>query len=110
MRLFAAPFKGTGSNGSLFLALEIDGSSLKFVEDDGRFNEKIEVSIVAADQRARVQGGDRQEFNLRLQPATAIVSVAQVFLLSRLELPPGRYQIHVGAHEAKRRHHRHGAV
>jgi hypothetical protein len=101
VRLFAAPFKGTGSNGSLLLAVEIDGSSLRFVEGDGRFNEKIEVSIVAADQRARVQAGDRQEFNLRLQPATRDrVSRTGIRLLSRLELPPGRYQIHVGAHEA----------
>ena len=101
LRLFAAAFKGTGSNGSLFLALEIDGSSLKFDERDGRFNEKIEVSIVAADQRARVQAGDRQEFNLRLQPATRErISRTGVRLLSRLDLPPGRYQIHVGAHEA----------
>jgi VWFA-related protein len=101
VRLFAAPFKGTGSNGSLLLAVEIDGSSLRFVEGDGRFNEKIELSIVAADQRARVQAGDRQEFNLRLQPATRDrVSRTGIRLLSRLELPPGRYQIHVGAHEA----------
>jgi VWFA-related protein len=100
LRLFAAAFKGAGSNGSLFLALEIDGRSLAFEERDGRFNEKIEVSIVAADQRARVQAGDRQEFNLRLQPATRErISRTGVRLLSRLELPPGRYQIHVGANE-----------
>jgi len=101
LRLFAAAFKGAGSNGSLLLALEIDGGSLAFEEQDGRFNEKIEVSIVAADQRARVQAGDRQEFNLRLQPATRErISRTGVRLLSRLELPPGRYQIHVGANEA----------
>ncbi len=101
LRLFAAAFKGTGSNGSLLLALEIDGSSLTFEQRDGRFNEKIEVSIVAADQRARVQAGDRQEFNMSLQPATRErISRTGVRLLSRLDLPPGRYQIHVGAHEA----------
>jgi len=100
LRLFAAAFKGAGSKGSLLLALEIDGSSLKFEEREGRFNERIEVSIVAADQRARVQAGDRQEFNLRLQPATRErISRTGVRMLSRLELPPGRYQIHVGAHE-----------
>src|SRR4029434_5670966 len=85
LRLFAAAFKGAGSNGSLFLALEIDGGSLKFDERDGRFNEKIEVSIVAADQRTRVQGGDRQEFNMSLQPATRErIGRTGVRLLSRL--------------------------
>ena len=101
LRLFAAAFKGTGSNGSLLLALEIDGGSLTFEQRDGRFNEKIEVSIVAADQGARVQAGDRQEFNMSLQPATRErIGRTGIRLLSRLELPPGRYQIHVGAHEA----------
>ena len=48
------------------VALEIDGPSLKFEERDGRFAESIEVSIVAADERARVQGGDRQ--NVQPEP------------------------------------------
>ena len=99
-RVFAAPFRGTRSQGSLFLALEFDGAALTFQERDGRFNELIEVSIVAADERAKVQGGDRQEFALRLQPQTyERVRGGGVRLLSRLPLPPGRYQIHVGAHE-----------
>ena len=81
--------------------MEIDGPALKFQERDGRFVESLEVSIVAADQRARVQGGDRQTFNLNLMPEThARVSRTGVRLLSQLELPPGRYQIRVGAHEA----------
>jgi VWFA-related protein len=100
VRVFAAPFRASGSNGSVLIAVEIDGGSLKFEERDGRFNEKVEVSIVAADQRARVQGEDRQEFDMRLQPQTyERVRRTGVRLLSRLTLPPGRYQIHVGAYE-----------
>jgi VWFA-related protein len=99
-RVFAAPFRAAGPNGSVFLAIEIDGGSLKFEERDGRFNEKVEVSIVAADARARVQGEDRQEFDLRLQPQTYDrVRRTGIRLLSRLTVPPGRYQIHVGAYE-----------
>lgn len=100
IRVFAAPFKGTGKNASVLVAVEIDGSSLKFQERDGRFNEKLEVSIVASDQRAKVQGGDRQEFDMKLMPQTyQRVSSTGVRLLSRLDLPPGRYQIRVGAYE-----------
>ena len=101
MRVFAAPLRGTGDKGSVVIAMEIDGPALKFQERDGRFVESLEVSIVAADQRARVQGGDRQTFNLNLMPEThARVSRTGVRLLSQLELPPGRYQIRVGAHES----------
>jgi VWFA-related protein len=99
-RVFAAPFKGTGKNPSVFVAIEIEGSALKFQERDGRFTERIEVSIVAADHRAKVQGGDRQTFDLNLLPEThKRVSSTGVRLLSRLDLPPARYQIRVGAHE-----------
>ena len=99
-RVFAAPFRAAGSNSSVLLAVEVDGASLRFQEREGRFNERVEVSIVAADERARVQGEDRQEFDLRLQPDTyQRVRRTGVRLLSRLTLPPGRYHIRVGAHE-----------
>jgi VWFA-related protein len=102
LRVFAAPMRAAGGKGgSVLVALEIDGPSLKFEPRDGRFAESIEVSIVAADERARVQGGDRQTFNLNLVPEThERVSRTGVRMLSHLELPPGRYQIRVGAHES----------
>ena len=100
LRVFAASFRSSGANGSVLMAIEIDGASLRFQERDGRFIEKVEISIVAADERARVQGEDRQEFDLRLQPQTyERVRRTGVRLLSRLTLPPGRYQLRVGAHE-----------
>lgn len=99
-RVFAAPFRGAGNKSSVLMAIEIDGRSLHFQERDGRLNENIEVSIVAADQRAKVQGGDRLTFDLKLMPETFDrVRGTGVRLLSRLELPPGRYQFHVGASE-----------
>ncbi len=101
VRVFAAPFKGTGKNASVLVAVEIDGAALKFQERGGRFNETIEISIVATDQRAKVQGEDRQTFDLKLQPQTyERVSRTGVRLLSRLELPPARYQIRIGAYES----------
>jgi hypothetical protein len=102
LRVFAAPMRAPGGKGgTVLVALEIDGPSLKFEPRDGRFAESIEVSIVAADERARVQGGDRQTFNLNLVPEThERISRTGVRMLSHLDLPPGRYQIRVGAHEA----------
>jgi VWFA-related protein len=99
-RVFAAALKGADNKASVVVALEIDGSGLKFEERNGRFAESIEVSIVAADERAKVQGGDRQTFNLNLMPEThQRITHTGVRMLSRLELPPGRYQIRVGANE-----------
>ena len=100
LRVFAAPLKGSGDAGSVLVALEIDGPSLEFEERDGRFVESIEVSIVAVDERVRMQGGDRQTFDLNLMPEThERVSRTGVRTLTQLDLPPGRYQIRVGVHE-----------
>ena len=74
----------------MLLALEIDGPSLKFEQKDGRYNERLEVSIVAVDEKAKVQGGDRQTFDLKLMPQTyERLRTTGVRLLSRLPLPPG---------------------
>ena len=100
LRVFAAPLKGPGALASVVVAIEIDGGSLKFLERNGRLNETVEVSIVAADERAKVQGTDRQSFEMNLQPQTQErISRTGVRLLSRLTMPPGRYQIRVGVHE-----------
>ena len=64
-RAFAASMKG-GNNASVVVAVEIDGSSLKFEERDGRFVESVELSIVAADQRAKVAG--RRSPDTQLEP------------------------------------------
>jgi len=101
MRVFAAPLRGLDGNGSVLVALEIDGPSLRFEELDGRFVESVEVSIMAADARGRVRGGEDKTFNLNLMPEThERISRTGVRLMSQLELPPGRYQIRVGGHEA----------
>ena len=71
------------------------------MQKDGRYNESLEVSIVAVDEKAKVQGGDRQTFNLKLMPQTyERLRTTGVRMLSRLPLPPGRYQIRVGASES----------
>ena len=102
MRLFAAPFKGAGKDASVLLAVEIDGGGLKFEQRDGRFNEKVEVSVVAVDYHGNVRGTGRQTLDLTLKPEThqAVTDKGGIRLLSRLDLPPSRYQIRVGVHES----------
>ena len=100
-RAFAGLLRSPDSKGQVLVSVEVDGSALRYVEKEGRFVESVEVSVVAADQRARVQGGDRQTFNLNLMPETKErVSRAGVRLISQVALPPGRYQVRIGAHES----------
>lgn len=102
LRVWAAPFKGNGKTMSVALAVEIDGSALKFVNRDERFIEDLELSIVAADPDGKIRGSDRQTMNMKLKPETyrQFTSRGGVRLLSRIELPPARYQLRVGVHES----------
>ena len=102
VRVFAAPFKGEGKNGSVLLALEIDGPSLRFQERDGKFQDKIEVSISPVNYQGKLVDPKVQSFALNLPPNTyAITSKGGIRVLSRLNLPPSRYQIRVGVHDAE---------
>jgi len=102
LRVWAAPFKGAGKAASVVLAIETDGASLKYQERDGRFLEDLELSIVAADHDGKVRGSDRQTMNLKLKPEThqIMMTGGGVRMLSRIELPPARYQLRVGLHES----------
>jgi VWFA-related protein len=102
LRLFAAPFKGSGRNGSVLVALEIDGTRLGLEERNGVFNGKLEVSIAAVDYQGRVRDSTLQGFDLRLDAGLreAITNEGGIRVLSRLDLPPARYQLRVGAHDA----------
>ncbi len=102
MRVWAAPFQGTGKNPSVVIAVEVDGPALKYRQQDGRFVEDVEVSIIAADHNGKIRGSDRQTLNLKLKPEThqVLSTSGGVRMLSRIELPPARYQLRVGLHEA----------
>jgi VWFA-related protein len=102
LRVWATPFKGTGKNASIAVAVEIDGSALKYENRDDRFIENLELSIVAADVEGKIRGSDRQTMNLKLKPETHAMLMKRggVRLLSRIELPPSRYQLRVGVHES----------
>jgi len=102
VRVWAAPFKGKGKLGSVAIAVEIDGAALKYQQRDDRFFEDLEASIVAADHDGKVRGSDRQTLNLKLKPEThkILSSGGGVRMLSRIELPPARYQIRIGVHES----------
>lgn len=99
--MFAAPFVGTRPKTSVSLVVEIAPEKLAFVEKEGTFNEDLEIHILAIDAAGKVQGGGRDVAPLRLHAAShALVRKEGLRVTRRLELPPGRYQIHVGVREA----------
>ena len=96
MHVFAAPFKGTESNASVLVGTEIRGRDLKLDAND-----KVEVSYLAIDAKGKVRGGSTDSLTLNFRPETrSRVEQTGVRILSRLDLPPGRYQLRFAARDS----------
>lgn len=97
----AAPFKGAAREASIALAVEVDGERLQFdAQQNNVFEDEVEVSFFALDERGRSHPGNFFQFKLSLRPDTYERVRRLGFRLNpRLALPPGRYQLRVGVHE-----------
>ncbi|MPY90966.1 MAG: VWA domain-containing protein [Luteitalea sp.] len=99
----AAAFKGTDKKASVAVTIQVPGQGLPFKEEGDRAVNRIEVSLIAIDQNAKVQDGDRVLIDPKLRPEThQLVQLTGFRLVRKLELPPGRYQLRVAARESEK--------
>lgn len=100
LRAYAVPFKGAAPNASVAIGVEAEGRDLNFNERDGKFVNDFELSAIAIDAQGKVRDGDRSLINMGLKAETrARVAQSGLRVQTRLKLPPGRYQIRIGARE-----------
>lgn len=101
LTIFAAPFRGTAPNAEIALVTHVSGmQTLTFGQKDGKHTNKLELSVMAVDPLGKVRGGTRETIELGLRPETyQRVRQLGFRILSRFELPPGRYQVRVAARE-----------
>lgn len=94
MRVFAAPFKGTATAGSVVVGVELRGGDLALAD-----NQRVELLYAAVDVSGETRA-DTDSFTFKL-PAEAKARVKQtgIRFLKRLNLPAGRYHLRVGAHD-----------
>jgi VWFA-related protein len=98
MRVFAAPFLGPSKNGAVAIILEFEPSGFRFQEQGGTFNENLEILIVPVNAEGKALDGARDEAPLKLSPKSyELVRANGIRLARRLDLPPGRYQLHFAA-------------
>jgi len=97
MRVFAAPFKGTLPNASVLMGVELRGRDLKLSQAGS-----IQVSYMAIDTSGKVKAGNTDSLTMgNLRAATKErIEETGMRVLNRFELPPGRYQLRVAAHDA----------
>ena len=97
----AAAFKGSAPNNSIALAIEIDPTRMTFKEDKGLFLNKLELSFFPVDEKGKPLKGTTSELDLKLKPNTYQMIQAFGFRVNpRIDLPPGRYQVRIGARES----------
>jgi VWFA-related protein len=97
MAVQAASFKGTAPDASVLIVAQLGGQQLKFVDQQGSLHETVEVSVIAVDASGKIRGGDRVELQLSPRPQTRqAMDAFGLRVFSRLDLPPGRYQLRVG--------------
>lgn len=99
--VFAAPMKGTGKKAAIAVVSQFDGRDMAFRQGAARRTNALEVSYVAVNSEGKVAGGNREIIDLTVKPDTYKKVLESGFRLqSRFELPPGSYQLRVGAREA----------
>jgi VWFA-related protein len=97
MHVFAAPFKGTAPNASVLFGVEMRGRDLQLSS-----NTKLLLSYVAIDANGKVRGGNTDSLTMaNIRPETKTrIEQSGLRMLNRLDLPPGRYQFRVAAHDS----------
>ncbi len=96
MHVFAAPFKGVAPNASVLFGVELRGRDMKLDA-----NSKILLSYIALDANGKVKGGNTDSLTLtNLKPESkARIERTGLRMLNRLDLPPGKYQLRIAAHD-----------
>jgi hypothetical protein len=95
-------FKGPEGKGAVVLSTLVAARDLDLVEQNGTFNNQLEVIVTAASYGGKQQfPGDRSTLTLALKPDSVPRLRAGGFrVLNAIDLPYGRYQLRVAAREA----------
>ena len=97
LHVFVSPFKGAAPNASVLFGVEMRGRDLKV-----EANSKILLSYIAIDATGKVRGGNTDSVtltNLKPESKTRIEQTG-LRMLNRLDLPPGKYQLRIAAHDS----------
>jgi VWFA-related protein len=98
----AAPFRNTDKEAAVALAIEVDGDRLTYSAPDakGSVANKIELSLYGLDELGKALGGTHMTLDLTLRPETRErVKTFGVRVNPRINIPPGRYHLRIGARE-----------
>jgi hypothetical protein len=100
MRAHAGVLRRPEGQGRVRATIEFHGEDIALNESAGRFTNDIEIGYQALDVNGAPRVRGRHVLHLKLLPATRANFAAQgVRYVTEFDLPPGRYQLRVGARE-----------
>jgi len=101
IRIQAVVLRGDGRKSDVRLVVEVLGRTLRFDEQGGRFNERLELALLTVNDGGHASNGTSINIDLRLTPEDlGRVRNTGVRWLSALEMPPGRHQLRVAGRAA----------
>ncbi len=101
MKMTLATMKGTAPNVHVTMIVEFNGPDI--VPDPAKVpaGDKIDLSFATLDLGAKVVASGRKTMNLDVRPETRqAIAEHGMRLVTGFDVPPGRYQLRVAAHEA----------
>jgi hypothetical protein len=96
LHAFSATFKGTAPNASVLFGVEMRGRDMKLDQTT-----KLLLSYIAIDANGKQRGGNTDSVGLTsMRPETKTrIEQTGLRILNRLDLPPGKYQFRIAAHD-----------
>ncbi len=96
IRLFAAPYKGTGQLARVAITAEFGSEALNLVQKQGRLVGDLAVALRPITAEGKLVAGQRHEMSLALKPETYEKTKTRgVRVVTEMMLAPGRYQLRV---------------
>src|SRR5688500_8060825 len=98
MRVYAAPFKSRGKDATVAITIEVAGSKLNLIQQNGAYRGVFEVIFAVTDVKKKRWPIWRHRVALALKPETyERVSRGAMRVISQMPLPEGRYQLRASA-------------
>jgi VWFA-related protein len=98
MRVTAAPFKSSGRDATVTLAVDLDASELAFNDTNGSFTGTLELRHLAIDVNHKIYPEFRHTSTMTLDAANLErLRASGVRIVSQFDVPKGRYQVRVAA-------------
>lgn len=98
LRVAAAPFLSAGGTSRVAVVVEMPPEGLRPTDEDGRYRLNVGLAVVLADRDGTSVASDEPNIELSVPSAAGHTITAQgVRIVSRIRVPPGTYQMWVGA-------------